>query len=598
MKRNDIVLLVVLFGLLIGWRYIDSHVIKKHFYKNAGKPAAVAVTNTTAAADEPTAPAATNETALASAPAAESTNVAAAAAAEVQPLGPEQTATLENDKIAVTFSSRGGSVKSVTVKQYRSTIDPASGPVVLDFADAPALAYKDLPGLSGDADFAMTVDTPGKTVRFERATAQGLQLVRTYALDDSYQIVVTDSLLNQGGTPVALAAHSIRSGPMRREKGHQDSVGFVSLGVDTLAPGGDGVQHWGAKLSSFFKADQKDTGADKLPARIDREPADSGVDWVAAKNKYFLQIIAPDGGGEGALLHARREVSPRELADPDFKPRMTPIEEVSVDVLLPATTIAAGQGLPPRRIEYYVGPTKYDELHPLSLNRVDVMELGMWRPIGKLLLRVLNFIHHYLWPHNYGLAIILLTIIVRTVFWPITHKSTESMKRMAEVQPLVNQIREKYKDNPQRMQQEIMALYKERKINPIGGCLPMLIQIPIFIALFMVLRSAIELRFAQFLWIKDLSEPENLLVGTLGFPLNILPLLMAVTMFVQQKMTPTAGDPQQAKMMRIMMPAMMLFFLYKYASGLALYWTTQNLLMIFQQLVIQRAKKRKAAAAA
>ena len=205
-----------------------------------------------------------------------------------------------------------------------------------------------------------------------------------------------------------------------------------------------------------------------------------------------------------------------------------------------------------------------------------------------LVARAKNAIHGVL--PNYGVAIMLLTVIIRIVFWPLTHKSSQSMKRMAELQPLVKELQEKYKKDPQRMQAEMMRLYKEHKVNPVAGCLPMLIQIPIFFSLFMVLRSAIELRFAPFLWISDLSEPENLLVGLIGFPLNILPLLMAGTMYWQQKITPTAGDPQQAKMMRVMMTGMMLFFLYTYASGLALYWTTQNLLMIVQQYWMMRKK--------
>jgi YidC/Oxa1 family membrane protein insertase len=161
------------------------------------------------------------------------------------------------------------------------------------------------------------------------------------------------------------------------------------------------------------------------------------------------------------------------------------------------------------------------------------------------------------------------------------------MRKMQALQPQMKEIREKFKDNPQRMQQETMKFYKENKVNPMGGCLPMLVQIPVFIALFVVLRSAIELRFSKFLWISDLSEPENLLAGMIPIvgSLNILPLLMSATMVWQQKLTPAAGDPQQQKMMAIMMPIMMLFFFYTMPSGLVLYWTTSNLIMIVQMLI-------------
>jgi YidC/Oxa1 family membrane protein insertase len=162
---------------------------------------------------------------------------------------------------------------------------------------------------------------------------------------------------------------------------------------------------------------------------------------------------------------------------------------------------------------------------------------------------------------------------------------------MQTLQPQLKEIREKFKDNPQRMQQETMAFYKENKVNPLGGCLPMLIQMPILIGLFFVLRSAVELRFSKFLWISDLSEPENLFAGMFTIPiigwnsLNILPLLMAATTVWQQKMTPSAGDPQQQKMMAIMMPIMMLFVCYNMPSGLVLYWTAGNLIMIFQMMI-------------
>jgi len=194
---------------------------------------------------------------------------------------------------------------------------------------------------------------------------------------------------------------------------------------------------------------------------------------------------------------------------------------------------------------------------------------------------------------NYGVAIMLLTVIVRIIFWPITHKGTESMRKMQALQPQMKAIQEKFKDNPQRMQQETMKFYKENKVNPMGGCLPMLVQIPVFIALFTVLRSAIELRFSGFLWVSDLSEPENLFAGMIPVvgSLNLLPLLMSATMVWQQKMTPSGGDPQQQKMMAVMMPVMMLFFFYTMPSGLVLYWTTSNLIMIIQMLI----KKQKPA---
>jgi len=303
----------------------------------------------------------------------------------------------------------------------------------------------------------------------------------------------------------------------------------------------------------------------------------------------IFQPGVPDGGADRGLVVARRRVSDEEAANPAFKPKGASVEEVS------AVLYFGELALPPhepvtRTLTYYVGPKKYTELNRYGKHKVDVMEFGMWAPIGKLLLSIMNAIFRVI--PSYGVAIMLLTILIRVVFWPVTHKSTESMKKMQAIQPLINEVRQKYKDNAQKQQQEIMALYKAHKVNPVGGCLPMIIQIPVFIALFVVLRSAIELRFAPFLWIRDLSRPENLLAGLLpfGLSLNFLPLVMAATMAWQQKLTPSGGDPNQQKMM-MFMPVMMLVLFYNFAAGLVLYWTTNQCLMIAQQVLMQRKKK-------
>jgi len=217
----------------------------------------------------------------------------------------------------------------------------------------------------------------------------------------------------------------------------------------------------------------------------------------------------------------------------------------------------------------------------------DVMDFGMWRWLCYPLVWVLNLFNA--WIPNYGVAIILLTILVRIIFWPLTRKSTEGMKRMTEIQPLMKEIQAKYKDNPQRMQQETWQLYKDKKVNPMSSCLPMLIQIPIFIALFNVLRSAVELRYAPFLWIGDLSEPEALFASWFPFGgLNILPILMALTTGLQSAFTPSTGDRKQQQMMMIMMPCMMLFMFYSFPSALSLYWFLSNLFSIVQMWLIRR----------
>jgi YidC/Oxa1 family membrane protein insertase len=259
-----------------------------------------------------------------------------------------------------------------------------------------------------------------------------------------------------------------------------------------------------------------------------------------------------------------------------------------------------------RVLRTYIGPKDFSSLKDLGMGQSEVMEFkstGFWKFMNPVMypikLSLLWGLTHFAIFGSYGIAILILTIIVRVLFWPLTHKSTESMKRMQELQPQMAALKEKYKDNPQRMQQETMALYKENKVNPMGGCLPMFVQIPVFIALFAVLRSAIELRYSSFLWIRDLSEPENLFAGMIPVvgSLNILPIVMAATMMWQQKLTTGANaaatpeQKQQQKMMAVMMPIMMLFFFYSMPSGLVLYWTTSQVIMIAQLMI----KKKKTA---
>jgi YidC/Oxa1 family membrane protein insertase len=588
MNKKDAIPFAVLLALLLAWPYVDRIVAKKFFPDHVPAQPASAAPAVGPEEAELTAPAATPDVAE-SAPEAEVvSSVASAPVADEEPvaLSPATEVVMTNELVDLVFSSHGGTLTRATLKEFPRVLD-ATDPVVLDFAHEPALAYEKLSGLGAAADFTLTTRAD-RSVTFERTAPSGLRLRRTVTLGDRYVVQVVDEFSNVSGAEFELPIHALRTGPMAREAGHKDSAGVVTLGVDSLSPGGQKVQHWAGKMAKMFTTEMEENNLPGVPVQIRAAPHDQPVDWVAAKNKYFVQILTPDGGAEGVRVLARRSLGPRESTEGVVPRKMTEVADVAASAEFAAQTLVPGEKLE-RRLTYYVGPKKYSELFAMRLHQVDVMEFGDWiKPISKLLLKVLNGIHAVI--PNYGIAIILLTIIVRVVFWPVTHKSTESMKRMAQVAPLVNALREKYKDNPTKQQQEIMALYKEHKVNPLGGCLPMLIQIPVFFALFVVLRSAIELRFADFLWIRDLSEPENLFQGMVPFvgSLNLLPLLMSFTMWLQMKLSPSAGDPAQQKIMAVMMPIMMLFFLYNFASGLALYWTTQNVLMIVQQLMMKR----------
>ena len=342
-----------------------------------------------------------------------------------------------------------------------------------------------------------------------------------------------------------------------------------------------------------------------LPERIQHRPDPVDTEWVAVKNKYFAQILAtPEEGPASAFtIHARRLVSEAERAAPDDSrnwSKMAMLTEVAATMHFPATQLAPGSSLT-RRLNYYVGPKKYASLK--EIGKQEVMEFGwsgglfgwlgaLLRWLCPALLWLLNQIHRGI--PNYGVAIILLTILIRLVFWPVMKKSTDHMKKMQQMQPMLKELQAKHGKDQQKYIKAQQKLFKEHKVSPLGGCLPMFVQIPVFIGLFTVLRSATELHFADFLWISDLSEPENLLIGVIPFgkALNILPLLMTATMIWQQKLTPAAGDAQQQKMMATLMPVMMLFLFYNMASALVLYWTTSQSLGIVQLLLRNRADKK------
>jgi YidC/Oxa1 family membrane protein insertase len=267
---------------------------------------------------------------------------------------------------------------------------------------------------------------------------------------------------------------------------------------------------------------------------------------------------------------------------------------IQTAILLPSTTLAPNHFLE-QSYDIYAGPKEYKTLSRLPKNMDLVMGFGRWFGFfAKALLLSMNGIYALAVP--YGLAIIVITVIIKLLFWPLTTASTRSMKRMSALQPQMKALQEKYKDDPKKMNMKLMEFMKENKVSPLGGCLPLLLQIPVFIGFYQMLQSAIELRGARFLWACDLSQPDTVFwIGS--FPVNILPLLMAGTMLWQARITPMSPgmDPMQQQIMKYM-PLMMVAFLYNFSAGLTLYWTVQNLLSI-AQMKLTRASDAKGAKA-
>ena len=276
-----------------------------------------------------------------------------------------------------------------------------------------------------------------------------------------------------------------------------------------------------------------------------------------------------------------------------------------VGLALKNITLPAGQAVALSSMRYYFGPKEMNEIRKLPPTVMDAMHISYFswfeflaRPMVRFLVW-LNSIFH-----SYGIAIIVLTLLVRLIFWPITQKANTSMRKMSKLKPKMDEIREKYKSNPQEMNMRMMELYRVEKVSPLGGCLPILLQIPVFFALYSALDSSVELRQVSFLWCTDLARPD--LVGpqiNLPFfgPTGLHPLVIAMTllMVLQQKMTPSNMDPAQQKVM-LLMPVIMLFMLYNLPSGLTLYWTVSQVFSILQmkygQIIAEREEAKAAAA--
>jgi len=298
------------------------------------------------------------------------------------------------------------------------------------------------------------------------------------------------------------------------------------------------------------------------------------VEWAGAELRYFLAVVAPELPRAAAA--AFRPVTPGEVGDTILS--YTPVE------------VPDGSRLA-REYRGYIGPKVPDRLEELGLGLEASIGQGWdWvQPLSRFFSWLLHGIYGVV--PNYGLAIILLTVLVRVVTAPLTAKQMRSMKRMGELQPKVKELQEKYKDDRQRQSQEMMKLYRETGVNPLGGCLPLLLQFPVFIGLYYALQGSIDLRQAPFVaWIDDLSRPETLFtLPGLGIPVRVLPLIMGASMILQQRRTPTTMDPAQARMMMTVMPVMFTVLFYQFPSGLVLYWMVSNLLAIGHQMWVNRS---------
>ncbi len=413
----------------------------------------------------------------------------------------------------------------------------------------------------------------------ERKTPEGVTVRKRFAFQpptgakDNYVIEMQVDYRNDGAQPYANPGY------------------FVALGSTIPIHSSDMSSY--TRVVWFLDGKPKSTDVDWFAAQkypvlgIERRAEQkvfqekvSGAAWAAMSNQFFATIVTPLNG-PATEIWARPFEMPHEGT--------SPLRGLEGAMGLPGFTLQPGE-TNTQRFQIYAGPKLYAQLAKFEHGEAAIMDFGMFKIVCEALLNFMNLLHSFV--GNYGVAIVLMTVCVKAVLWPLQSKANNSMRKMSALGPKMQALKEKFKDDPTKMNTEVMKLYKDHGVNPVGGCLPMLIQFPIFIGLFTMLRQVAELRNESFLWVKDLSQPDTLftipglgfipVLGTpAGLTVNVLPILMGATQFWLMKMTPNTGDAMQRRVM-MFMPLIFLVFCYNFAAALALYYTTQNLLSIVQ----------------
>ncbi len=509
--------------------------------------------------------------------------------------------TLENTHIVATLSSYGGAITEVLLKNYpednpRTTAHPR--PVILNrISDSPVLALGQPAGnqLAPLARFYELVSHTADSATFRATLPTGLVIERHYALSRDADGRSPDAYLIQHRTVFI------------NPTGNVFNLDRVFLNLGTAAP--SEADYMGFNLNASYRdngtyrsiAASKFAGGGFLFKREPRERiARSGlVQWGAVKNQFFTTLFTPEIPADGMVARGVR--FPQDPATGKVPMGITAELEFGLPLLEPDGRHGLAGAL-------YAGPKNFDRLSRLGQGQEDVMQLGWFLGlflglvafVAKMLLTLMGWLNATV--GNWGVAIIITTFIIRLLLWPLTAKAARASKRMQKLQKPLQELREKYQDNPQRLNQEMLALWKKHKINPLSGCWPVLIQFPIFIAFFNLLRNSSDLRFAGFLWIHDLSMPDATIplpgdgLPLVGPAINVLPFVWLVSMWFQMKMMPQPSiDNAQTKLIK-WMPFIFFPFTYYFSSGLVLYWTTTNCFSIFQQLMTNRTRDEEDAA--
>jgi YidC/Oxa1 family membrane protein insertase len=549
---------------------------------------------------DPNAPAATattgTVTGTATPPAAASADATASGAAPLaNPVASAPRIAIDTPRLAGSISTMGGRIDDLSLKSYRETQEPGSDIVRLlspvgeagahyalyGWAPGGALTYADVPGAdtpwTAPAGATLTVETP---VTLTWANGQGLTFTRTIAVDDHYMFSVTDAVENGTGAAVTLAPYGI----VARHGLPEGLQNFFVLHEGVV----------GRTDGELAEVDYDDVAG--LPY-VEREGAQASVieattdGWIGFTDKYWMTTLIPAQGQPFTSVT-------KYVANANI---------YQTEVRQPALTVAPGARAETAQ-RLFAGAKEWETIRRYEKDGqiagfVDSIDWGWFFFLTKPIFAVLHWLHGLI--GNMGLAIIALTFVLKLIVLPLAYKSYVSMARMKELQPEMEALKERCGDDKQRMQKEMMQLYKDKKVNPAAGCLPILIQIPIFFSLYKVIFVTIELRHAPFFgWLKDLSAPDSSsiynLFGLLPWSapepgsilalifIGILPILLGISMWLQQKLNPAPTDPVQQQIFA-WMPWVFMFMLGGFASGLVVYWITNNLITFTQQFLIMRS---------
>lgn len=492
---------------------------------------------------------------------------AAAVLPPAQPARPARTITVNTPLYAVEISEQGAEFKSFVLKEYKQTIAPdsplyemippemKSNTVRLGFVGQSVAGLDKAVFTTNLAPDTVDISDKSRRISFSWRSNDGIVIEKQFVFSpETYLVGLNVTVKN--GSPKAV----------------KDSL-YLSL-LKNMPESGSRIGFEGPCALINKEVEQVKTKKIK-----DQNVYPGELAWVAIQDRYFMSAIIPDQTGTASMRLFLRE---NNLLENQY--------------IQPESDIQPGVQ---QTFKYrlFLGPKSMKILNKLDYDLNKAVNFGWFDFLAKPLVWIMDFLYdHFI--SNYGIAIIILTILTKIILWPLGTKSYKSMSEMKKIQPLMAEIREKYAGDKKKMNEEMMGLYKTYKINPLGGCLPMVVQIPVFFALYRMLYEAIELRHAPFFgWITDLSAPDRLLSFDVSIPfmqppygIPVLTIVMGATMFLQQKMSPPPGDPAQAKMM-MMMPIVFTFIFINFSSGLVLYWLVNNVLSIAQQYYVQKKSK-------